>query len=75
MTFYFSDAKKIALEIADPVQYITNASQAILKKVVSRYPFESKKEGQLCLRLHSRQISHDLTNSLSHDLKPAGVSV
>jgi len=75
VVFYYSDSKKIAIEIRDPYSYVANAAQAVLKKVVSKYPFESTRQGQLCLRLHSKQIGKDLTSSLSDDLQSAGVKV
>jgi len=75
VVFYYSDSKKIALEIQNPVVYVSNAAQAVLKKVVSRYPFEATRQGQYCLRLNTKQISKDLTNSLSEDLSSAGISV
>jgi len=75
VVFYYSDTKKIAIEIRDPFPYVANAAQAVLKKVVSKYPFESAKQGQMCLRLNSKQISKDLTTTLSQDLQHAGVTV
>lgn len=33
VVFYFSDSKKIAIEIRDPLAYVANAAQAVLKKV------------------------------------------
>lgn len=33
VVFYFSDSKKIAIEIRDPHAYVANAAQAVLKKV------------------------------------------
>jgi len=75
VVFYYSDTKKIAIDIRDPYPYVANAAQAVLKKVVSKYPFESTRQGQLCLRLHSKQIAKDLTSSLQQDLNSAGVTV
>eukprot|EP01127_Copromyxa_protea_P013860 TRINITY_DN3770_c0_g1_i1.p1 TRINITY_DN3770_c0_g1~~TRINITY_DN3770_c0_g1_i1.p1 ORF type:complete len:256 (-),score=43.38 TRINITY_DN3770_c0_g1_i1:42-809(-) len=75
VVYYFSDPKKIALEIRDPIQYVSNAAQAILKGVVSKYPFESTRPGQLSLRLNSRQIAKDLATSLNADLNDAGIHV
>jgi len=73
--YHFFDTKKVSLDIANPAQFVSNAAQAILKKVVSKYPFESKRAGQLCLRLNSKQISHDLTTSLAEDLKDHGIAI
>jgi hypothetical protein len=33
VVFNFADSKKIAIDIRDPIPYVANAAQAVLKKV------------------------------------------
>eukprot|EP01126_Amoeba_proteus_P016579 TRINITY_DN176_c0_g2_i5.p1 TRINITY_DN176_c0_g2~~TRINITY_DN176_c0_g2_i5.p1 ORF type:complete len:105 (+),score=13.74 TRINITY_DN176_c0_g2_i5:375-689(+) len=75
VVFYYCDTKKVAIDIQNPWSYISNASQAVLKQIVSKYPFEAQREGQLSLRLHSREIAREITKALANDLNPSGVAV
>eukprot|EP01126_Amoeba_proteus_P011995 TRINITY_DN14917_c0_g2_i1.p1 TRINITY_DN14917_c0_g2~~TRINITY_DN14917_c0_g2_i1.p1 ORF type:complete len:257 (+),score=55.08 TRINITY_DN14917_c0_g2_i1:94-864(+) len=75
VVFCYSDTRKIAVDILNPISFVTNTAQASVKTVVSKYPFEAQKQGQLCLRLNSRQIAREVTRVLGEELEKLGFHV
>lgn len=62
VNFYFEETIKSALDVEDPIKFITSQATTVLKRITSRYPYESD-EGT-SLQHETEQISRELINLL-----------
>jgi len=75
VVFFFEDSQKTAIDIQYPEAFVANAAHTSLKTVVGRYPYESEKPGQLCLKKSAKLVSQELTRVLQESVQAAGVRI
>jgi len=73
--YFFEDSKKCAIDIQNATEFVLNQSQAVLKTVVSQYPYESDDRKIKCLKRESREISDMLVQTLQEKVEVAGARV
>ncbi len=69
------EAEKAVLEVDSYKQFIADQASAILKRVLSRYPYESPDPEVPCLRKETGEIGKALRHDLQHVAKTAGVKI
>ena len=69
------EAEKAVLNVENYKQYVADQASAILKRVVSRYPYESPDPEVPCLRKESGDIHQALKYELQKVVKVAGVKI
>lgn len=79
VVYHISNSKKAALDVANAHQYIVNESQAVLKKIVSMYPYESNHEEgekeELSLKTESFEIGKKMVLLLQKQVITAGAKI
>jgi len=75
VVFWNENSKRAAIDIQNTWDFTCNAAQAVLKAVVSRHPYESDKEKELCLKTHGKQIGKQMVELLQKDVDSAGVKI
>jgi len=74
VTYKFSDAKKTALQVKHPFSYIKDQAQAVLKQVVSRYPYETT-DGSPSLKTEAQEVGREMVEILQHRVNVAGATI
>jgi len=74
LTYTFVHPKRAALGVENAAQFIHAQSTAVLKQVVSRYPYESV-DGSPCLKSEAREITNELVTLLQEKVRPAGAQI
>jgi len=69
------EAEKAVLNVDNHAQFVADQASAILKRVVSRYPYESPDPEVACLRKETGEIGVALKHELQKVVKVAGVKV
>jgi len=69
------EAEKAVLNVHNHNQFVADQASAILKRVVSRYPYESPDPDIPCLRKETGEIGVALKHELQKVVKVAGVKV
>lgn len=77
VTFEVVDARKAAIDVVDAFKYVTDMAPAILKRVVSQFPYESKADGphEVCLRTGTDEVGRHMKEALQRRCNPAGVRI
>jgi len=74
VTYKFSDAKKTALQVQNPFVFIRDQAQAVLKQVVSRYPYETS-DGSPSLKTEAQEVGREMVGILQRRVKVAGATI
>lgn len=69
------DSAKATLDVQNHNQFVADQASAMVKRVVSRYPYESPDPGVPCLRKESVEISEALRAELQGAVEDAGVQI
>ncbi len=70
-----TDAAKATLDVENHKQYVADQASATVKRVISRYPYESPDLTVPCLRKESNEIGEALRAELQDNVASAGVKV
>lgn len=75
ITYEVVDARKAAIDVSDPHRFVRDQAPAILKRVVSQYPYESEQPGVPSLRTETTEISNSMRDALQQRCQVAGVRI
>jgi len=72
--YYFVNTIRTALEVENPYNYVEDQATAVLKQIVSRYPYESH-DGGACLKTESEVIGRELVDTLQSRVMSSGARI
>ncbi len=72
--YYWANAVQTLLECETPSLYVEMLATAVLKQVVSRYPYETH-DGTPCLKTESGIISRELKEELQMRVSASGAKI
>lgn len=75
ITYEVVDARAAAIDVADPHRYVRDQAPAILKRIVSMYPYESEIPGVPSLRTETNEIATRMRDTLQARCAVAGVRI
>lgn len=75
VVYKIEDSRKAAIDVINPHQFISDQASAIIKRVCSKYPYDSSDPNALCLKNESDEISAELVKELQHAVTVAGIVV
>lgn len=75
ITFFISDASRSIFGVDNVNSFIKNQAEASLRQVVSKYHYDSEDADEVTLRAHSEEVSKEIKDTLTLDLKSAGVTI
>jgi len=82
--YHFKNTKRAALDVLDPQNFVKDQATAVMKQIVSQYPYEnmndddSDQEGKVelpCLKNDTQAVSEALVGELQKRVQTAGVKV
>jgi regulator of protease activity HflC (stomatin/prohibitin superfamily) len=69
------DTLKAALHVEDYRKFIEDQAGAVIKRVASRFPYESADEAVACLKKESQEVTREFVGDLQEAVDPAGLRV
>lgn len=77
VTFEIVDARRAAIDVVDPVRYVHDMAPAVLKRIVSQFPFEASSANphEICLRTGAEEVGRQMRDALQRRCTPAGVRI
>lgn len=75
ITFWIVDARAAAIDVANPHQYIRDQAPAILKRIVSMYPYESDDPNVPSLRTETSEVTARMRDTLQARCTVAGIRI
>lgn len=69
------DSQKAALDVESHHDFIADQAGAVMKRVCSRYPYESADESEHCLKTEADEITAELVKELQAAVAVAGIEV
>lgn len=75
VVFKVVETAKASFDVDDYEEFVEIQSEAILRHVASKYPYDNFQEGGLSLRGNSEEVSAELARELQERLSVAGVEV
>lgn len=69
------DTMKACLNVNDYKSYVSNQAQTIMKRIISKYPYESANEKDICLKNGNKKIQDDMATELEKIVKIAGIKI
>jgi len=73
VTFFLEQTVKSALDVEHPISFISTQATAVLKRIVSKYPYEAT-DG-VSLQHETGQISNELVQLLQSQVKVSGARI
>jgi hypothetical protein len=75
--YRFVNTKRCTIDIENASHFVFNQSQAVMKQIVSEYPYENlhEKDEGACLKTEASEISGRLVEQLQSKVKIAGAEV
>jgi len=74
ITFYYNDVRRTVLHVANAYQFIRDQAQAVMKQVVSRYPYESH-DGSPSLKNETHEVGKEMVEILQERVTVAGAKI
>jgi regulator of protease activity HflC (stomatin/prohibitin superfamily) len=74
VTFYFNNSRKSALNVVLPHAFVRDQAQAVMKQVVSRYPYETH-DGSPSLKSESMSVGKEMVEMLQSKVNVAGAKI
>lgn len=75
ITYEIVDARKAAIDVADPHRYVRDQAPAILKRVVSQFPYESTDPHESSLRSETVDVANRMRDALQSRVTVAGIRI
>lgn len=76
VTYQVVDARAAAIDVQDAHQYIRDQAPAVLKRVVSQFPYESPSNSDVpCLRTETSVVADRMRDALQQRVQVAGIRV
>eukprot|EP00178_Gracilaria_changii_P016464 TRINITY_DN4723_c0_g1_i1.p3 TRINITY_DN4723_c0_g1~~TRINITY_DN4723_c0_g1_i1.p3 ORF type:complete len:267 (+),score=58.14 TRINITY_DN4723_c0_g1_i1:4209-5009(+) len=75
VTYFIEDTRKAAIDVRDPHRFVHDQAPAVLKRVVSHFPYESDSAEVPSLRSETTDVSNRMRDELQAKCAVAGVKV
>lgn len=75
VVYRVQDTYKAALQVDDYRQFLEDQAGAVVKRVASKYPYESADETQPCLKKESEHVTESFIRELQEAVDPSGIRV
>jgi len=77
VVYHFVDSKKSVLDVENAHHFIVNQAQAVMKQIVSQYPYENLLDNEhgACLKTEAAEIGLTFVKLLQGKVKLAGAKV
>lgn len=75
VVYRVEDTKKAALDVEDFRRFIEDQAGAVIKRVSSRFPYESQDAGTPCLKKENEVVTQAYLDELQRAVMPAGIQV
>ena len=75
VVYRVEDTRKAALDVEDFRRFIGDQAGAVIKRVSSRFPYESADEAHPCLKVENEAVTHAYLEELQKAVGPAGIKV
>lgn len=75
ITYEVVDARRAAIDVNDPNRFVQDQAPAVLKRVVSQFPYESPDNDLPCLRTETSIIANRMRDELQQRVDVAGVRI
>lgn len=75
ITYSIVNARAAAIDVANPHQYVRDQAPAILKRIVSMYPYESENPNTPSLRTETHEVVSRMRDTLQARCAVAGIRI
>lgn len=75
ITYEVVDARRAAIDVNDPHRFVRDQAPAILKRIVSQFPYESQDPNVACLRTETSNVADRMRDALQQRVAVAGVRI
>ncbi|CAN8062903.1 unnamed protein product [Agarophyton chilense] len=75
VTYFIHDTRKAAIDVRDPHRFVHDQAPAVLKRVVSNFPYESTSPDVASLRSETTVVSSRMRDELQAKCAVAGVNI
>jgi len=73
--YFFTNSKKATLDVSNAHEFVHAQAEAVLKKVVAKFPYESHEDDRPCLKKEAELVSRELCVAFQEAILPAGAAV
>lgn len=75
VTYHVENGRKAAIDVSNPHSFVRDQAPAVLKRIVSKYPYESESHEVPSLRTETTEISNQMRDELQTRCSVAGVKI
>jgi len=77
VVYQFVNSKKCAIDVENAPHFVANQAQAVMKQIVSQYPYENLAEDEhgACLKTEASEVGQKFVNLLQTKVKMAGAKI
>ncbi len=75
VVYKITQAHKAAIDVNAPHKFVKDQAGAILKRICSKYPYDSPDKTVPCLKNESSHITYELVNKLQEAVNAAGLKI
>lgn len=75
VVYRVTDTYKAALHVENYRTFITDQAGAVVKRVASKFPYESADDARACLKKESEELTAAFIHDLQEAVNPAGIEV
>lgn len=75
ITYELVDARKAAIDVNDPHKFVRDQAPAVLKRVVSQFPYESNDPSVPSLRVETTTVAYRMRDALQQRVAVAGIRI
>lgn len=75
VTYEVQNSRRAAIDVADPFHYVANQAPAVLKRVISQFPYQSASPDEPCLRTETHVVSAMMRDALQNRCNIAGIRI
>ncbi|PXF47049.1 hypothetical protein BWQ96_03126 [Gracilariopsis chorda] len=75
VTYHIENGRRAAIDVSNPHNFVRDQAPAVLKRIVSKYPYESDSYEVASLRTETAEISNQMRDELQTRCAVAGVRI
>ena len=75
VVYRVQDTRRAAVDVEDYRQFINDQAGAVVKRVSSRFPYESSDHSEPCLKVENDEVAHAYISELQEAVAPSGIRV
>jgi SPFH domain / Band 7 family len=75
VTYEITDSRRAAIDVPDAHNYVMTQAPAVLKRVISQFPYDSETSDVACLRKEPQVVSALMMETLQDRVRVAGVRI